>query len=104
MDLDTDRMLENWREAKDRTIVAVTAAAHSGLIGDLELLTDGQFMMAWGALDDAQREKVLTYRRLGRDVLEPVCRLCGTTFDDARAAKLGDSPGARAQARREMVL
>ncbi len=101
---DVERALQDWRSARDRVVVATVAAEHAGLIAELAPLDDGAFMLTWAALSDEERERVLTYKRLGQDVLEPVCRLCGTTFDDARAAKLGDSPGARAQARREMVL
>jgi len=102
---ETIKIRHDWREGKDAATVVLTVANHTNLIAPTKLPDDdGHFMMTWGNLEEADRQKLLTYKRLDRRVIDVACRLAGTTFDEAQRGILRDSPEARAEARQRMGL
>jgi len=74
----------NWREGKDKTDVVLGIARKGLLIGPVYLHgDDAEFISAWNALAEADRQWLLRSTRPDRDVIDVACRLAGSSYQEA---------------------
>jgi hypothetical protein len=82
--------------------VLLTYAQQAGAIGNVEIAHNGPFMLRWMDLPAEDKEAFLGWRRPEEKHLKTALHLAGTTLEEARAARLDESPEAKKEARRNV--
>jgi len=73
-----------WQDGKDKTDAVLGIARKGLLIGPVYLHgDDAEFIRAWNALAEADRQRLLRSTRPDRAVIDIACRLAGTSYQEA---------------------
>ena len=74
----------NWREGKGKVDIVLGMARKGLLIGPVYLHgDDAEFIEAWNALTEADRQRLLKSTQPDRAIFDIACRLAGTTYQEA---------------------
>jgi len=96
--------IRQWRGADDAATIILAAAAQSGVIAEVTA-TAGSYNRFIHEMTDTERAELATIGgRVRKSQIEAACKFAGTTFADARAKLIVDTPETRAAAAKAFNL